>query len=67
MNKLIINLLGIVLIILGGGIIIQPRYKHITSGYYFDFSGYNIPLGIFIIIVGILVLTTSYNKKIPKK
>jgi hypothetical protein len=61
MNKIIL-LLGIVLIIFGGGIIIEPSYKHVTSGYHFDFSDHNIPFGIFIIVVGILILGTSLNK-----
>jgi hypothetical protein len=52
-------LLGVVLIVLGVGIIIEPRYQHVTSGYYFDFTGYNIPLGIFIIGVGIFLLWTT--------
>ena len=59
-------LLGAVLIVLGLGIIIEPRYQHVTSGYYFDFTGYNIPFGIVLIIIGGLFIWTTLRKKEDK-
>ncbi len=67
MERIIFLLLGTVLIVLGFGIIIEPKYQHVISGYLFDFTAYNIPFGIFMIIVGALLLWTSLKTKNEKK
>jgi hypothetical protein len=58
--------LGILLIIFGSLIIYQPAFYDRLYGIYFDFTGYNIPLGIFIIIVGIGFIWTSVRGKSRK-
>lgn len=56
-------LLGAILIFLGVGIIFEPRFYSYKFDYYFDFTGYNIPFGIFMIVVGGLLLWTNLKRK----
>jgi hypothetical protein len=56
-------LLGAILIFLGVGIIFEPRFYSYKFDYYFDFSGYNIPFGIFMMVVGVLFIWTTFKRK----
>lgn len=55
--------LGLVLIILGAMLIIQPVFYDRLMEYTFDLRGYNIPLGIFMVILGIGFIWTSVRGK----
>jgi hypothetical protein len=63
MNKFVFIFLGIVWGLFGILIIIDPKFYSWRYNYYFDFTGYNIPLGIFMIVVGGLFIWTSLRKK----
>jgi hypothetical protein len=56
-------LLGAILVVLGIGIIKKPRFYSYKFDYNFDFTGYNIPLGIFMIVIGGMFIWTSLRKK----
>jgi len=64
--KVGIILSGILLIIGGISIIVNPAFYHQIYQFYFDYRGYNIPLGIFMIGVGVLLLWTTLRKNKPK-
>ena len=66
MERIMFILLGGSLFILGFAIVVNPRFYDFIYNYYFDFTGYNIPLGIFIIVVGILFIWTSLKKRKSK-
>ena len=53
--------LGISLIICGTIIIFKARF-HNLAGLHFDMTGYNIPVGLFMVIVGIACL--QYEERI---
>ncbi len=62
-DKFISIFLGISLVAFGAGVLLWPKfYDHILS-FSFDYSGYNIPFGIFMIIVGLLFIWTTLKKK----
>jgi hypothetical protein len=56
-------LLGGLLVFLGIKIIRDPKLYSAIYQYTIDFTGYNIPLGIFIILVGIGFIWTSVSGK----
>lgn len=60
-------LLGIVLIFLGIGIIRDPVFYSYKFGRNFDFTGYNIPFGIFVLVVGILFIWATLRKRNKNK
>lgn len=62
-EKILPVLLGVILIFLGIGIIFDPKFYSYKFDYYIDFTGYNIPFGVFMVIVGVLLLWTTLEKK----
>jgi len=56
--------LAISLIVLGCFIIVQPRFKRIYGGY-LDLTGFNVPYGILLIVVGLVSLWISLRKRRP--
>jgi len=63
MNKLLNIFIGIFLIIIGSMTIVRPEFYSYRYERHIDFTGYNIPLGIFMIVVGGLFIWTSVRKK----
>lgn len=61
MEKIFQALLGICLIIFGMIIIRQPKF-YSARFYYIDFTGYNVPLGIFIITVGLCFIWLLFKR-----
>lgn len=56
-------LLGIALSLLGTNMFLQPRYYNPIYRLELDFTGYNVPFGILLIVVGVFfILTTLWNK-----
>lgn len=55
-------LAGIALLSLGAGIIIRPSFYDRILEYQFNFTDYNIPLGIFMMVVGVILLWTNLIK-----
>ncbi len=55
--------IGICLLIIGIMTIIHPKFYSYRYERYIDFTGYNIPLGVFMIVVGVLFIWTSFRKK----
>ena len=62
MNRIIFILLGTVWAIFGLSIIINPKFYSDKYHRYFDFTGYNIPFGIILIIIGGLFIWTTLKK-----
>ena len=60
-------LLGISLIIFGALIIYNPVFYDRIYDYYFDLRGYNIPLGIAMIILGVAFIWTEIKNKLKKR
>jgi len=54
--------LGIVLILLGIKIVFRPVFYDYIFETYFDLRGYNIPLGIAMIIIGVAFVWTEVKK-----
>ncbi len=63
MDKIGPTLAGIALIFLGIGVTLNPKSYGPIYRYLVDYTGYNIPLGIFVIGVGMLLLWTTFRKK----
>jgi hypothetical protein len=63
MNRIGFTLLGLLSILLGGAIVLDPTVHNPILEYTIDFTGYNIPLGIFIILVGIGFIWTSLRRR----
>jgi len=55
---------GLSLIYLGLLLIRSPYIKRVASGFVLDTSGYNVPLGIFTILIGIAFTLVSINAKV---
>jgi hypothetical protein len=62
-ERIIPILLGAFLTFFGFKIIFKPKYFNPIYEYFFDFSSYNIPFGIFMIIVGVLFIWTTLRRK----
>jgi uncharacterized membrane protein HdeD (DUF308 family) len=58
-EQIVFLLLGILLVIGGGQILFDPTKNSFFYSFTFDYSGYNIPLGLFLIAVGLVCLYTS--------
>lgn len=65
MNRLSL-VFGVVLSLWGVFVILYPKFYDWRFRRYFDFTGYNVPLGIFVIIVGVLFILTSIGRKYRK-
>lgn len=63
MNRIGPILFGLLVIILGTAITLDPTVYNPILEYSFDFAGYNIPLGIFMIIIGLGFVWTSFRGK----
>ena len=59
--------LGITLIIMGLLLICNPKFYHHIYEFYFDFTGYNIPLGIAMIILGVAFIWTEVKNRLKKR
>jgi uncharacterized membrane protein HdeD (DUF308 family) len=57
---------GIALFVLGIRIIYDPHIYNYVYGHAFDFTGFNVPLGLAIAIGGILFLWSAFRGK-PKQ
>ena len=62
MNRYIHIFLGLVLVIFGIGIIIQPRWYSSKYEQYFDFTGVHVPVGTFFIVIGLLFFWVVLRK-----
>ncbi|MDA8326795.1 MAG: hypothetical protein M0033_11335 [Nitrospiraceae bacterium] len=67
MNRLLNIAVGASLIIFGIIIMIHPRFYDSAYETYFDFTGYNIPLGLFMVVLGILFIWTELRRKRKNK
>jgi hypothetical protein len=54
---------GILLIIVGGMIILTPKVKRAFVAGYFDFTGFNVPFGVLLVIVGLVCIWFSLPPK----
>lgn len=66
MDKFFQTLLGIWLIIWGVIIIRDPKFNS-ARFYYIDFTGYNVPLGIFLIVIGMSFIWLILKKRSKKQ
>ena len=66
MDRLGYIFLGLLLIYLGFEITLDPKVYNPIYDYHFDFTGYNIPLGIAMIILGVAFIWTEVKKKLRK-
>jgi drug/metabolite transporter (DMT)-like permease len=62
MNKIFILILGISLILFGIGIIINPEFYDSKHDFYVDFSGINIPFGLFLCVLGIFFIFLNIRR-----
>ncbi len=67
MMRLIFLILGILLILEGYAMIVQPRFYSLRFHRYLDFSDYNLPFGILMIIVGLLFVGTEFRKMVRSR
>jgi flagellar basal body-associated protein FliL len=63
MNRIINILFGVLLVIFGLGIVIQPRWYSTKYEYYIDVTGYSLPLGIAFMIIGIAFIYAELKQK----
>lgn len=56
-------LLGSLLSVWGVLIVMNPKYYGYVYGRYFDFTAYHVPLGIFVIALGLLFIVTGLRNK----
>jgi len=54
--------LGISLVVWGALVIRKPRFYDYRFGRYFDFTGYEVLFGGFVIVVGVLFIWTTLKK-----
>ena len=57
--------MGVIWGVFGLLTILDPGFYDPRLGFYFDFSGYNVPFGIFIVAVGILFILVALRRKGP--
>jgi hypothetical protein len=60
-------LLGIVLTLWGVMVMLRPKFYHSGFGRFFDFTGYHIPFGLFVVGMGILFVWTTLRNMRRKK
>jgi len=65
MNKFFFAILGISLIIFGAGICFDPVFYDSRHGVVIDLTGFNIPIGLFTILMGGLLIWSTFKKKKP--
>ena len=63
MNKFFFAILGISLIIFGVGICFDPVFYDSRHGVIIDLTGFNIPVGLLSIIIGVSLIWTTFRKK----
>lgn len=56
-------LCGVVLVLFGVGVIINPKFYDRVLQFEFDYSAYNIPFGVFMIVFGIILFWTNIKTK----
>ncbi len=66
MNTIGIIVFGLLLIYFGIEISIDPKVYSPIYDFQFDFTGYNIPLGIAMIVLGVAFIWTEVKKKLRK-
>ena len=62
MNKIFVIILGVSLVLFGAGIIIDPEFYDSKHDFYFDFSGINVPFGVFLIVLGAVFLFLTFKR-----
>ena len=62
MNKFFFAILGGSLIIFGAGICFDPVFYDSRHGVTIDLTGFNVPIGLFTIVVGILLIWSIFKK-----
>ena len=62
-QKILGIITGILLIRFGYQLIQSPQIERTVSGYVIDTSGYNVPLGISVVILGALLIYVSIKSK----
>ena len=63
MNKFFLSILGSSLIIFGFGIVMDPKFYDSKHGFQYDFTGFYLPFGGFLILIGSLILWSALRKK----
>jgi len=63
MKRLFFFLMGIIWGAFGLLVIIDPTFYDPDLGFFFDFTGYNVPFGIFIVVVGIIFIVVGLRRK----
>lgn len=63
MDKLINTILGGSLILFGAGICFDPVFYDSRHGMTIDLTGFNIPFGIFLVVIGSWLIWSTYKKK----
>lgn len=63
MIRFIFLLLGVLLVLEGYAIIVEPRFYSFRFHRYMDFTGYNLALGIAMITVGLLFIWTEVRRR----
>ena len=67
MDRLGFVFLGLLLIYLGIEISIDPKVYNPIYDFQFDFTGYNIPFGIAMIILGVAFIWTEVKNRLKKR
>jgi len=62
-NNFFAFLLGINLVFFGCAVIVKPTFTSLFYKFNYDFTGYNMPFGIGLIIAGIFCIWTIFRKK----
>ncbi len=63
---MLFRIFGLLWILIGFMIILNPKFYSPTYHYYFDYTGYNIPFGAVLIVIGALFVWTTFRKKSQK-
>jgi len=58
-NKFLFRLMGAMFCIIGLSIIIEPKSYMAKVGFYIDFTGFNIPVGVGLIVLGMFIFGTT--------
>ena len=67
MNNFYFAVLGGSLIIFGLGTCIDPIHYSSKYGVTYNFTGFNVPLGLFCIVIGLILVRTIFKKKGHRK
>ena len=55
--------MGALLVLFGYKIFMNPKLPNLYGDYYYDFTGYNKPFAIFVVLVGIAFIFLAFKSK----